>query len=181
MAGSEDIVFEISGKAYMSCYQDLRHAVEITHEHLPAQISMGELTGAVVPRLQSKKTADSVARALARAAEDAWDNGGRYILENKYGFRCKPTPKELILKLARTMKPSVEYRLWKEDHSGTYGIIASTTDENHWMAVAPFLRDENKALAVTRVLNQSEVSFEQFRELMVSGAILTLIEGKADA
>ena len=176
MAGSEDIVFEISGNAHMKCYQDLRLAVEITHGYLPVQPSMKELTAEIVPQLKAKKSADSVARALARAAEDAWDNGDRYILENKYGFRCKPTPKELILKLARTMKPSMEYRLWREDASGAYGIIASTPDGDHWMAVAPFLRDEAKALAVIRVLNQSEVSFEQFRELMLSGSLLTLIE-----
>ena len=108
MVASAEIVFEISGNAYRSCYQYLQMAVGIAHEHLPTQLSMKEISDKVVAQLNATQSSDSVARALARATEDAWDHGGRQVLESKYGFRCKPTPKELIFKLARSITRPME-------------------------------------------------------------------------
>jgi len=189
MGRAEDIVFEISGNAHLSCYEDLCRAVEIACAHFPEQLSMKELSAAVVPRLKEKKTAQSVSRALSRAAEDAWENGGRTILEEKYGFRIKPSPKELIFKLARAMGKSeeymekqiehvgepVEYRVWEGKNPRRYGIIASRRDEDHWMAVAPFLRDEGKAAAIIYVLNESQTSMESFQELVLTNTLTDLI------
>ena len=175
MGRAEDIVFEISGNAYLNCYEDLCRAVEIACEHFPEQLSMKELSAAVVPRLKGKKNAQSVSRALSRAVEDAWENGGRNVLEEKYNFRMKPSPKELIFKLARAMGKSVEYRVWKGAFPRSYGIIASRRDEDHWMAVAPFLRDESKAAAIVYVLNESQTSMESFQELVLTNTLTDLI------
>ena len=194
MGRVEDIVFEISGNAHLSCYEDLCRAVEIACAHFPEQLSMKELSAAVVPRLKVKKTTPSVSRALSRAAEDAWENGGRTILEEKYGFRIKPSPKELIFKLARAMGKSeeymekqiehvgepVKYRVWEGKCPRRYGIIASRRDEDHWMAVAPFLRDEDTATAIVHVLNEMHMPMEVFRELAFSNTLTDLIVRKSN-
>lgn len=175
MGRAEDIVFEISGNAHLSCYEDLCRAVEIACAHFPEQLSMKELSAAVVPRLKGKKTAQSVSCALSRAVEDAWENGGRRVLEEKYNFRVKPSPKELIFKLAHAMGEAVEYRVWEGKYPRRYGIIASRRDEDHWMAVAPFLRDEGKAAAIVYVLNESQTSMESFQELVLTNTLTDLI------
>jgi len=175
MAGAEDIVFEISGNAHMNCYQDLRLAVEIAHAHLPTQLSMKELTAAIVPKLESKKKASSIARALARATEDAWDHHGRDILENKYGFRHRPTPKELILKLARAIQTPVEYRLLK-DASGKYSIIASNPNENCWMVVSPLLKEDH-AVSIIHTLSEAGMSMECFRDWLFQDGLTKMLDG----
>ena len=180
MARAEDIVFEISGNTRLSCYEALCRAVEIACEHFPEQLSMSELSTAVVPRLKAKKTVQSVSRALSRAVEDAWENGGKSVLEEKYNFRVKPSPKELILKLAQAMGIPVEYRIWEGKYPRSYGIIASIREENHWMAVAPFLRDEDTATAIVHVLNEMHMPIEVFRELAFSNTLTDLIVGKSN-
>ena len=179
MAGAEDIVFEISGNAHRTCYEVLRIAVEIAHENLPVQLSMKDLTATMIPKLDKEISATSVSRALARAVEDAWDNGGRAVLQDKYGFQTKPTPKELIFRLARAIDPPTEYRILK-DSSGRYGIVVSKPGEDYWMAVAPFLKDEDKMAAIIQHLNQSHMPMELFRELVFTDIVLPLMEGKPD-
>ncbi|MBR5471845.1 MAG: hypothetical protein IKU81_07000 [Oscillibacter sp.] len=179
MSGAEEIVFEISGNAHRNCYEALRAAVEIAHEKLPVQLSMKELSAAVIPKLKGEIAVASVARALARATEDAWDNGGREVLQCKYGFRTKPTPKELIFRLARAMEPSGEYRILK-DSTGKCGIVVSKPGEGYWMAVAPCLKDEDRLAAVIQQLNQAHMSIELFRELVFTDIVLPLVEGESD-
>ena len=176
MAGIEEIVYEISGNAHMNCYQDLRLAVEIAHAHLPTQLSMKELTAAIVPKLESKKKASSVARALARAVEDAWDHGGREVLESKYGFHHKPTPKELILKLARAIQTPVKYRILK-DAAGKYSIIAGNPNEDCWMVVSPILKEENQAASIVHALNESGMSMELFRDWLFHDGLTKMLDG----
>ena len=180
MAGAEDIVFEISGNAHRTCYEILRIAVEIAHENLPVQLSMKELSAAVILKLQKELTAVSVSRALARAVEDAGDNGGREVLQGKYGFQAKPTPKELIFRLARAMEPPAEYRILK-DSFGRCGIVVSKPGEDYWMAVAPFLKNEDKVAAIIQHLNQSHMPMELFRELVFTDIVLPLLKGEAEA
>ena len=180
MSGAEEIVFEISGNAHRNCYEALWAAVEIAHEKLPTQLSMKELSAAVIPKLKGEIAASSVARALARATEDAWDNGGREVLQCKYGFRTKPTPKELIFRLARAMEPSGEYRILK-DSTGKCGIVVSKPGEDYWMAVAPFLKDEDKVTAIIQHLNQSLMPMELFRESVFTDIVLPLLKGEAEA
>lgn len=175
MVKAEDIVFEISGNAHSGCYEALCRAVEIAFDHFPEQLSMNDLTSAVVPMLKEKKNAQSVSRALSRAVEDAWDNGGQAVLKIKYGFHSKPTPKELIFTLARNMKQPAFYRLWKQESSGKYGIIARQPNEDYWLAAAPFLSDEIEATNIVRILNQNHVPMEQFRKLIITGTILNAI------
>lgn len=176
MAQAEDIVFEISGNTHLGCYEALSLAVEIAYEHLPAQLGMKELSAAIVPKLKGKKTAQSVARALARATEDAWDNGGQAILRIKYGFHDKPSPKELVFTLARNIKKPTEYRLWKQKFSEKYGIIARHIGENYWIVVAPLLNDANKAETIIHILNQTNMPMEQFRKLVITNNLLTLVD-----
>ena len=180
MTGAEDIVFEISGRPHLKCYQDLCHAVAITHEQLPVQPSMKDLEAAVGTKLTPAKNAAAVSRALARAAEDAWENGGQAVLKEKYGFHSKPSPKKLILKLARAMEQPVEYQVWKEASSGKYGIIARDPNDARWLAVAPFLRDETQITAIVHILNQYHMSLEHFRELFFNDDFIKLLEGDFD-
>lgn len=180
MTGAEDIVFEMIGNAHMNCYQDLQLAIEIAHEHLPVQLSMKTLTEEVVFKSTAKKASASVSRALARAVEDIWNYGRREILQSKYGFRNKPTPKALIYRLAKALQTPAKYRIL-QDATGKYGIVAINAAEKHWMGIAPFLKDEGKANAIVSILNQSEVPMEQFRELAFNDELLSLIEGKPDA
>ena len=175
MAKEEDIVFEISGNAHLRCYEALCRAVEIAGNQFPAPLSIQELSEAIVPMLKEKKSAQSVARALARAAEDAWENGGRAVLEEKYNFRVKPSPKELIFKLAQAMERPTEYRVLKGSCPQSYGIIAGKRDEEHWMAVAPFLKDEEQAAAIVHVLNTVRMPMEEFREMALSSTLTKLI------
>lgn len=176
MASAEDIVFEISGNPHLGCYDALRHAVEIAYEHFPEQLSMSELSATIVPLLKGTKTASSVSRALARATEDAWDNGGQAILRIKYGFSTKPSPKELIFSLACNMKKATTYRLWKQASSGKCGIVARHTDENYWITTMPFLNDENNAAAIVYILNQTNMPMEQFRKLIISDRLLGILD-----
>ena len=174
MAMAEDIVFEISGNTHLGCYEALSRAVEISYEYLPAQSGMNELSAAVVPKLKDKKNAQSVARALARATEDAWDHGGQAILRIKYGFQDKPSPKELIFTLARNINKPVEYRLWKQKSSEKCGIIAKYPNENYWMASTSIFNDERSAAAIVQILNQTQTPMEQFRKLIVTSQILNI-------
>ena len=176
MVRAEDIVFEISGNAYRDCYQILCRAVEIACEHFPEQLSMNELSASIASTLKEKKTTPSIARALARAVEDAWDNGGQATLKLKYGFHEKPSPKELIFALARHMNTPTEYRLWKQTTPKKYGIIARHPNDSYWMAVAPFLSDESEATAIVHALNQNQLPMEQFRKLIVTGTLPRIAE-----
>ena len=176
MAQAEDIVFEISGNSHLGCYEVLSRAVEIAYEHLPEQLGMNELSAAVVPKLKGKKNSKSVARALARATEDAWDNGGQAMLRIKYGFHDKPSPKELIFTLARNSGKPTEYRLWKQKFSEKYGIIARYIGENYWIVVAPLLNDTNQAEEIVHILNQTNMPLEQFRKLIITNNLLTLVD-----
>ena len=174
MSGAEEMIRELQGNSTLTCYNVLLQAVRIACEYLPAQLLMKDLAEQIAPA----QNPDSVQRALARATEAIWDSGRRRILEKKYGFRCKPTPKELIYKLARVLKNPVKYRIWQENTSGRYGIIASETVEDRWFAVAPLFKDKNTAAAVVRILNESNVSLEAFQELCLNGGFLALVEEK---
>ena len=177
MTGAEGVVFEISGRPYLACYQDLCLAVEITYERLPAHPLMKDIEAAVAARSQPAKRAGAVSRALARATEDAWENGGRRVLKETYGFQTKPSPRELILKLAQAMKKPAEYCIWKEESTGKCGIIAKVPGEGHWLAVAPFYTDEAKITAFIRILNDSHVPLEHFQDLFFSDRFLGSMEG----
>lgn len=175
MAEIEEIVYEISGNAHMNCYQDLQLAIEIAHAHLPTPLGMKDLTAEIVPKLGSRKKAGSVARALARAVEDAWDHGGREVLESKYGFHHKPTPKELILRLARAIQTPVEYRLLK-DASGKYSIIASSPNENCWTVVSPLLKEDH-AISIIHTLSEADMSMECFRDWLFQDGLTKMLDG----
>lgn len=177
MTGAEDVVFEISGRSYLACYQDLCLAVEIVYEQLPVQPRMKDIEAAAGARSQPVKRAGAVSRALARAAEDAWENGGRKVLEETYGFRIKPSPRELVLKLAHAMKKPAEYRIWEEASTGKYGIIARVPKDGHWLAVVPFYTDEAKVTALIRILNRFHVPLEDFRDLFFNDRFLESMEG----
>ncbi|WP_455582821.1 sporulation initiation factor Spo0A C-terminal domain-containing protein [Dysosmobacter sp.] len=180
MIEAENVVFAISGKPHLSCYQDLCHAVEIAYERLPTQPLMREIEEAVGARSQPVKRAGAVSRALARAVEDAWENGDRRVLEESYGFRTKPSPRDLVLKLAQAMKKPAEYRLWKEKSTGKCGIIARTPGEGHWLAVAPLYTDEVKITEFIRILNDSHVPLEQFPDLFFGYWFSGGLKGGAD-
>lgn len=179
MTEAESVVFEISGRSYLACYQDLCHAVEVVYEQLPAHPLMKDIETAAGTRSRPAKRAGAVSRALARATEDAWENGGRRVLEETYGFRTKPSPRELVLKLAQAMKKPAEYRIWKEASTGKCGIIARVPGEGHWLAVAPFYTDEAKITAFIRILNDSHVPLEHFQDLFFSDRFLGSMEGGA--
>ena len=179
MTGAEGVVFEISGRPYLACYQDLCLAVEITYERLPVHPLMKNIVVAVAARSQPNKRAGAVSRALARATEDAWENGGRRVLEETYGFQTKPSPRELILKLSQAMKKPAEYRIWKEESTGKCGIIAKVPGEGHWLAVAPFYADEAKITTLIRILNSSHVPLEYFQDLFFSDRFPGKVEGDA--
>jgi len=100
------IVREISGRSYRECYDVLTCALEVVHSHSPKRMDMRNIAAEAGALLGKEGTA--VARALARAAEDAWDHGGRKVLEEKYGFREKPSPKELVVTLSYVMEESPE-------------------------------------------------------------------------
>jgi len=176
MTGAENIVRKISGKPYLSCYEVLCRAVEVAYEYRPAQPAMKDLIDAVVPRLRKKRSAMAVSRAQGRAVEDIWENGDRTILEKTCGFCAKPFPKELVFALALFLERNSRYRLWKEESSGKYGILAGEPDHTYWMAAAPFLKDEEQAAAIVRVLNESDLSCEQFRELFLSGELIGVMK-----
>lgn len=175
MIGAKEIIYEISGNAHLKCYRDLQLAVEIAHEHLPVLLSMKELTEIVSLKQSRRKSANAVSRALGRAIEDAWEYGDRYTLQNKYGFRSKPTPKELIFKLSHSIEEAVEYRMWKDPITGKYGVLAVIPDENYWMTVAPSLNDENQAAAIVHILNQNHTSLSCFRELAFTDRLTSLL------
>ena len=101
------------------------------------------------------------------------------MLEETYGFRTKPSPRELVLKLAQAMKKPAEYRIWKEESTGKCGIIARAPGEGHWLAVAPFYTDEAKITAFIRILNDSHVPLEYFQDLFFSDRFLGSMEGGA--
>lgn len=177
MIGAEDIVFEIMGNAHRNCYWDLRLAIELVYARFPEQLSMNELADTVAFKLNGKKSGRSVTRSLARAADDVWDYGDREVLQSKYGFRHKPTPKELVYRLAKALQTPVEYRVF-QDAIGRYGILAKGVAEERWLAIAPFLADESKAAEMVAVLNEADISLEEFRELLLNGEISLLMEGK---
>ena len=175
MAGAEEIVLEIVGNAHMVCYRDLQLAIHIAYECFPIQISMKELTEATALRLNMKKSAASVGRSLARAVDDIWDYGGREILQSKYGFRNKPTPKALIYRLARALQTPATYHTFL-DTARQYGILAKSAVGEEWIAVAPFLVDEDKAAEITHALGELDVSLEEFRELLLNNGIALFIK-----
>lgn len=177
MTEAENIVFEISGRSCLACYQDLIRAVQVVYEQLPVQPLMKDIAAAAGARTQPVKGVGAVSRALARAAEDAWENGGRRALEAVYGFHTKPSPRELILKLAQALKKPAEYRIWREPSTGKCGVIARVLGEERWLAVAPFYPDEAKITALIRILNRSQTSLEDFRELFFNNSFPDLPEG----
>ena len=177
MTRAEEVVKKVAGRDYLKCYPVLICAVEVAYEHLPKQPQMKAITAEVIARKGITNT--TVSKALSRAAIDVWDNGNRKALEEVYDRHLppdgKPTPLDLTLKLAAFMDKPVEYRVWKEESSGKYGIAAADPVTGRWLAVAPFRVEHQRIEKFVRFLNRIHAPLEGFMDLFSDSGLLEIV------
>ena len=168
----DEAVFELCGRPHLGCYRDLRCAAEAAYERFPESPLMREIEAEVGVRLNKRPRA--VSRALARAAADIWDHGNRALLEEKYGFRERPSPKELLTELVRSVSRPVEYLLWQEPSTGRYGIIGKSPSSSGWLAVCPFFTDIAKIEAFIAFLNHLQAPLSDFQDLFFDSELMRI-------
>lgn len=174
MTRAEEVVKKVSGRDYLNCYPVLVCSVEVAYEYFPKQPRMNIITVEVIARTGMTKA--TVSKALSRAAMDVWDYGNRKALEEVYGHPLppdgKPTPRELILKLAQFLEKPAEYRVWREESSGKCGIAATDPVTGKWLAVAPFRVEYCKVEKFVRFLNRIHAPLEDFQSLFSDSGLL---------
>lgn len=117
------VVAKIRGREGRKCYMDLERAVDIVAASNDLDLSMKEIADQIAEVTGVGRS--GVMKSLSRAVEDIWENGDREALNSLYEYRLreKPTPKELIRRLATYRNRMVEYQIGV-DQKGRYCLIA---------------------------------------------------------
>lgn len=100
-------VYRLGGRQHKDCYATLCYAVYAVNRYQPELPQMKTVWMDVL-HLSRQPSPEAVSRALARAADDVWQNGNRATLADMFcgQLREKPTPKALIYAIAQ--------QLWQE-------------------------------------------------------------------
>lgn len=161
-------VWRISGRSNKDCYVVLRCAVAVAVDYLPEHPPMKAIQLDVLRRLDRPVSLPSIARALARAAEDVWQYGSRQELEAVFGRPLveQPSAKSLVFALAEYIRgdaePAVFYSLWPNPVSSKYGILGRSAGNT--VVVSPVDGSLDGLISRVEALNRDQVPLELFLE-----------------
>ena len=163
-------LLSISGRRNLTCYDALRHGIDISLEHHPTQLQMKVLEREVALRMDKDLKPSSASRAMSRAALDIWDHGCRRNLEEIYGhpLRERPTAQSIIYTVSDYAASSVSYELVPMHSSRRRHTIVGCDGEQS-VAVPVISDDEEKLKQVISTLNARQVPLETFLELFFEG------------
>ena len=118
-----DLIDKIRGGEHKKCYMDLDRAVDIMAKSNDPDLSIKEIADQIAEVTGVRRSA--VLKSLSRAVEDIWNHGDLETLKGLYEFNLKekPTPKELVSRLAAYQKCAVEYQI-SMDVNDNYCLVA---------------------------------------------------------
>lgn len=167
------IITELSGRRNKECYYVLCCAVEIAYFYAPEEPLMKVILTDVSKKL-GKSNTKSVSKALSRAVEDIWDYGDREKLRQIYSREVldRPTPKELVYRIAEYAKGCVEYHVYPDTATGEFGIYGHEGSTGNYAAVYPCSESFEKMERLARYLNQTRTPLSAFSERFLESGVI---------
>lgn len=170
MKWTQDGISAFSGRRNLSGYTALFYAVEAALIFGVDGLKMEEVLAYVQEKMLGKKSKAAISKALSRVTADIWDHGDRDSLIRLCGYERseKPSPKELIIRLAEAVSrpQTVEYRVLPADKRGRLGIEGS--DGERQIIVVSFPMEDVNVEMLVGFLNREQISIEEFEDRVLS-------------
>ena len=163
MRSVRQVVTELSGRRNKECYYILCCAVESAVRHAPKEPPMKTIL-ADVSEMTGKENTRSISKALSRAVDDIWEYGDRKKLEEIYGrpIAERPTPKELVYRLAIYVRSGAECLVSSDPASGAFGAGRQEDLRQDFAAVCPYTHSYSAILDFVSLLNDTDLPIQQF-------------------
>lgn len=164
MTKAKNIVSRLSGRSHRQCLKDLTMAAEIAYCARPSQPKLSDIITKI--SIQTGKPEKTIHKSLHRAAEEIWLSGNKQLLEQLYGcpLHTKPTARDLILTIARSMEPFIQYIPWSETPDNRK-IVAVDTSINCWLDIITIPEAPLDTTRFLVFLNRVEAPVDAVQEL----------------
>ena len=181
MKDIKETIARISGHRHRRGYAVLICAVQAAHKYQPREPQMNAIQKDVAAMMGGGRTPTAVSRNLARVTVDIWEHGDRQELSKVYGHpvQDRPTPKELVLRLAeyvweeKDARPrKVTYRWWKSLSGLGYGVAAVVRDPAYHAVTGPLCGDFARIQRLVERLNAEQLPLAEFEERYLNGSLL---------
>lgn len=169
---ARQILRSISGRHNLRCYTVMQHAIDVSVESYPTQLSMKVLDIEASHRMDKPLSPSAASRALARAAADIWENGCRENLAQIYGHPLdeKPTAQSVIYTVSEYAVQRVTYEIFPiQGIPGDYTIVGREGERS--AAIAITAENVETLRQIIELFNDRQLPLDTFLGLYFNGKL----------